>query len=584
MAKFEIDIGGQRYEIEAPNEEALPAVIQQLQGQSEAQPSSGGVVDTLKDVAASGASGVARGAADLVGLPGTLSDLGKSGMDWLLRSGYEAVTGNEPEQGSFFAGLSGLPEDLRAQTRSPVSGPQARSGLSAVTGGASEYKPETTAGEFASTVGEFVPGAVAFGGASPSNIARFAVAPGLASEAAGQATEGSPYEPYARIAAALAAPVAVSAAQRLVTPIGVSAERAAAADILRSEGVRPTAGQVTGNKGLRYRESELGGARAADMVEETGEQFTKAALKRAGIDADRATPDVMAKGLKSIGDKFDDLAARNNVTPDQQFLTDLRADRASYIESVGSGAQAPIVENVITDIIGDIQKAGGVLKGTDYKKFATRIRDAERTTSSRELKSALGNLRETLDEAMERSLSSIGSDDMALWREARREYRNYLTLERAVGGAGEDAALGLISPARLRQAAITTQGRRNYNTGKSDFDALARSGEALLKPLPNSGTAPRINAQQLIPYLAGAGGIGGTLAAGPLAGAAGLLAGMAAPAVAGRTLMSAPVQSYLANQLLSPSRLSDPRLAAVVEALIGQQAAAQDRAGRLQAP
>lgn len=583
MAKFEIDIGGQRYEIEAPNEEALPGVIQQLQSQAPANTSEsgGGFGDTLKDVATSGASGIARGAADLFGLPGTLSDLSKSGMDWLLRSGYEAVTGNEPEAGSFFAGMSGLPEDLRVQTRSPVSGPQARAGVSALTGGASDYNPETTAGEFASTVGEFLPGAAAFGGLSPSNLARFGVAPGLASEGAGQITEGTAYEPYARIAAALLAPVAVSAAQRLVTPIGVSAERAAAADILRSEGVRPTAGQVTGNKGLRYRESELGGARAADMVEETGEQFTKAALKRAGIDADRATPEVMAKGLKTIGDKFDDLAARNNVTPDRQFLSDLSADRASYIESVGSGAQAPIVENVITDIIGDIQKSGGVLKGADYKKFATRIRDAERNTSSRELKSAMGNLRETLDDAMERSLSSIGSDDMAVWREARREYRNYLTLERAAGGAGEDAALGLISPARLRQAAITTQGRRNYNTGRSDFDELARSGEALLKPLPNSGTAPRLDAQKLIPYLAAAGGTGGAFVGGPLGAAIGALAGLAAPAAAGRALMSAPVQAYLANQLLSPSRLSDPRLAGVVEALISQQAAAQEKAGRL---
>jgi len=575
MAKFEIDIGGKRYEIEAPNAEALPAVIQQIQGQTGTAPeSSGGVVDTLKDVAASGASGVARGTADLVGLPGTLSDLGKSGMDWLLSKGYETVTGDKPEPGSFFAGLSG-------QTPSQFSGPRARSGLSAVTGGASEYEPQTTAGEFAGTVGEFLPGAVAFGGLSPSNLARFGVAPGLASEGAGQLTEGTPYEPYARIAAALAAPVALSAARKLVTPIGVSPERSAAAAALKSEGVTPTAGQTTGSRGLRYRESELGGARTADMLETQGEQFTKAALKRAGIDANRATPEVMEKGLKAIGDKFDDLASRNSIAPDQQFLSDLRNARSAYIESVGSGAQAPIVENVITDIIGDIQKAGGTFKGADYKKFATRVRDAGRNTSSRELKSAMGDLRETLDDAMERSLAAIGSDDMAAWRNARREYRNFLTLEQAAAGAGEDAALGLISPARLRQATVTSQGRRNYVTGKGDFEELARSGEALLKPLPNSGTAPRLNAQQLIPYLAGAGGVGGTLAGGPIAGLAGIIAGAAAPAVAGRALMSAPVQAYLANQLLSPTRLSDPRIAAVVEALIGQQAAAQDRSGRL---
>lgn len=576
MAKFEIDIGGQRYEIEAPNEEALPAVIQQLQGKSEAKPSSGGVVDTLKDVAASGASGVARGAADLVGLPGTLSDLGKSGMDWLLRSGYEAVTGNEPEQGSFFAGMSGLPEDLRAQTRSPVSGPQARSGLSAVTGGASEYKPETTAGEFASTVGEFVPGAVAFGGASPSNIARFAVAPGLASEAAGQATEGSPYEPYARIAAALAAPVAVSAVQRLVTPIGVSAERAAAADILRSEGVRPTAGQVTGNKGLRYRESELGGARAADMIEQQGEQFTRAALSRAGINAERATPEVMRDGLRSLGDRFDDLATRTTVHFDNQLQNDLLADVVTYQQN--ATAVAPVVENTANRIAEIAAQNGGVIPGRNYQTLRSDIGRASARASDPSVKFALRDLQESLDDAVSRAMPS---DVLPAWQEVRQQYRNFLTLERAATGAGEDAALGLISPARLRQATVTTQGRRNYVTGQGDFDELARSGQALLTPLPQSGTAPRLDARTIGGGLGALGAGTGALAAGPLGGVAGALAGMLAPAAAGRALMSGPVQAYLANQLLSPSRLSDPRLAGVVEALISQQAAAQEKAGRL---
>lgn len=536
------------------------------------------------DIAASGASGIARGVADVAGLPGSVSDLLKRGGDFLLSRGYQAVTGEAPEPGSFFAGMSGIPAERREQLGidSQLSGARAREGLSALTGGASAYQPQTTAGEYAATVGEFLPGAAAFGGISPSNLARFGVAPGLASEGAGQLTEGSAIEPYARVAAALLAPAAVAGAGRIITPIGVAPERAAAADILRREGVKDiTAGQITGRKGLQYRESELGGLRAAEKAEKAGEQFTKAALSRAGISAERATPEVMAKGLKDIGDKFDDLAARNNITPDRQFLSDLQADRAAYVESVGAGTQAPIVENVIKDVITDIQKAGGVLKGSDYKKLATRIRDAERKTSSRELKSAMGDLRETLDDAMERSLAAIGSDDMAVWREARRQYRNYLTLERAAGGAGEDAALGLISPARLRQAAITTQGRRNYNIGRSDFDELARSGQALMTPLPQSGTAPRLNARTIGGIL-GAGGAGaGAMTGNPAAAVLGALAGAAAPVLAGSALMSRPVQAYLANQILSPSRLSDPRLAGVVEALISQQAAAQEKAGRL---
>lgn len=545
--------------------EAGPWSKYQKSATPEPQQDSGGVMATLGDMAKSGAAGVARGAADLVGLPGSLSDLAKSGMDLALSKGYEAVTGETPAPGSFFAGMSGLPPELREQTRSDMSGSRARQGLSSVTGGATDYEAETTAGKYAGTVGEFLPGAAAFGGLSPSNLLKFGAVPGVASEAAGQATEGTAYEPYARVAAALLAPVAVSAAQKLVTPFGVSAERASAADVLKGEGVQPTAGQITGNRGLKYRESELGGARAADMIEQQGEQFTRAALKRAGIDAHRATPEVMRDGLKVIGDKFDDLASRTTLQFDNQLMSDLVSDVAAYTQN--ATAVAPIVENTARRIAQIATNNGGTIPGSAYKSLRSDIGAASARASDNSVKFALRDLQESLDDAVSRSMPS---DVLPAWQEARQQYRNFLTLERASTGAGEDAALGLISPARLRQATVTTQGRRNYVTGQGDFDELARSGQALLTPLPQSGTAPRLDARTIGGGLGALGAGTGAMAGGPMGGVVGALIGAATPYAAGRALMSRPVQSYLANQLLGPTRLSDPRIAAVVEALIGQ--------------
>lgn len=545
----------------------------------EPQQDSGGVMATLGDMAKSGAAGVARGAADLVGLPGSLSDLAKSGMDLALSKGYEAVTGETPAPGSFFAGMSGLPPELREQTRSDMSGSRARQGLSSVTGGATDYEAETTAGKYAGTVGEFLPGAAAFGGLSPSNLLKFGAVPGVASEAAGQATEGTAYEPYARVAAALLAPVAVSAAQKLVTPFGVSAERSAAANVLKEEGIQPTAGQITGNRGLRYRESELGGARAADMIETQGEQFTRAALKRAGIDAPRATPEVMRDGLKAIGDKFDDLASRTTVQFDNTLQNDLLADVVTYQQN--ATAVAPVVENTANRIAEIAAQNGGVIPGRNYQTLRSDIGRASARASDPSVKFALRDLQESLDDAVSRAMPS---DVLPAWQEVRQQYRNFLTLERAATGAGEDAALGLISPARLRQSTVTTQGRRNYVTGQGDFDELARSGQALLTPLPQSGTAPRLDARTIGGGLGALGAGTGAMAGGPMGGVVGALIGAATPYAAGRALMSRPVQAYLANQLLGPTRLSDPRIAAVVEALIGQQSAAQDRSGRLPSP
>lgn len=134
-------------------------------------------MDYVTDVAKSGASGFARGAADLAGLPGTVADAINSGL-------------------SYVTGMPALPA-------SAGSGQQLREKAAYVTDGATEYKPQTTPGEYAATIGEFTPGALALGGANPTSFAVNAVAPAVASEGAGQLTEGTVFEPYARVAGAL---------------------------------------------------------------------------------------------------------------------------------------------------------------------------------------------------------------------------------------------------------------------------------------------------------------------------------------------------------------------------------------------
>jgi hypothetical protein len=74
------------------------------------------------------------------------------------------------------------------------------------------YEPQTTAGKFARTAGEFLPAAALPGGGEAKVVERLGkmvLAPALASEAAGQLTEGTPLEPVARIAGAALAPAAI---------------------------------------------------------------------------------------------------------------------------------------------------------------------------------------------------------------------------------------------------------------------------------------------------------------------------------------------------------------------------------------
>ena len=144
-----------------------------------------GAGGVASDVGGALVAGVTRGAAGLVGLPGSLSDLADTGLTMAGKA----------------TGI--IPEDWQAPAPSMLSGGSLQRGLSEVTGGATDYRGESTAAKYAGTVGEFLPAAVAFGGMNPANLAKNGIAPAITSEAAGQYFEGTPFEGAARLIGAV---------------------------------------------------------------------------------------------------------------------------------------------------------------------------------------------------------------------------------------------------------------------------------------------------------------------------------------------------------------------------------------------
>jgi hypothetical protein len=442
------------------------------------------------------------------------------------------------------------------------------------------YEAKTTAGKYANTAASFLPAALLPNGQAGivQRVLEQAVLPGLASEGGGQLAQKlsadgrlpAGAEPYARILGAVAGGLAPSALRRAVTPFPNSPEREALAQTLAGEGVDLTAGQRTGSKTLRNIESELGGGAAANMMDRQGEQFTAAALRRTGTDAPRATPEVIDGAFRRIGQQFDDIAARNTLVPDQQLIGDLRQTIGEYGALVPETARAPIVEGLTNDIVGSIRRNGRI-SGETYQALTSRIARAARSTKDPELGGALRGIRESLDDAMERSIQSAGNaGDMQAWQTARNQYRNLMVIEKAATGAGENAAAGLISPSALRNATVN-QGRRAYARGQGDFAELARAGEGVMKPLPDSGTAGRTAARALgtsIPSAIGA-TIGGSIGNLP-GGIVGAAAGAAAPFAVGRGVLSEAGRAYLSNQAAAGLPASDPRIAAIVAALLNR--------------
>lgn len=476
---------------------------------------------TAYDVAASGAAGVGKGTAGLLGLPADAANAFAYYRDKYITNPIVGALGGTQQTEEQ---LSAKPEFNKA-----IGSENIQKQMEKVTG--EFHKPETTAGKYAENVGEFIPGAIAAPGGVVTNAIRYGVLPGLASEAAGQATAGTSYEPWARAGAGIAA--GLINPSRAVTPLPASDMRNRMVQALKGEGVTSlTAGQKTGNEGLRYMESAasaapMAGGGAAKIQGEGQRQFTEAVMRRAGAGPD-ASPEVLAANQERLGRTFDDLSARNSVKADPQLATDLGQTLREY-DKVLPAAQKQIVGNLATDIVDKFTAGGGVMSGVDYQAARSRLSKMSKNATGKDddFADALRGMRDALDNGMSRSVSPA---DREAWLTARKEYGAQKTIETAASRAGEATAEGQITPPNLRNT-VAAKDRGAYARGSGDFAELARAGASVMTPLPNSGTAQRMNAFNILGILNGA-----------TAGAI--------PAVTGRALMSKPMQDYLSNQLI----------------------------------
>jgi len=548
MPLFEIQgPNGETFEVEAPDERAAISAI----SSSALKPVNSD--SPLAGIGRQFQKGVIQGVGSLASFPSDigryLGDKATQGLDYMLGVPHEDMNA------------------LRSQYDTAISPTNVGKAISGSTGvGEANTVPE----QYANTAGQFLPGV--FMGRPTANMGPMTpqVATALTaaggSEAAGQASKGEWYEPYARLAGALAGSQIPSVAQRAVTPLPISQERQGLVNTLQNEGVDLTGGQVSGNNFLRNMESELGGNQAGNIMEQQGEQFTAAALRRVGSNANRADPQAIDEAFTRLGQQFDTLAARNNLQPDPQIAATLAQAVQDYTALVPAASRAPVVQNLAQDILGAAQNG---LTGPQYQAITSRIgRMARGAKRDPQLQQVLNNMRDALDDSMERSLQAAGSPDAGALAQVRNQYRNLMVVEQAATGAGENAAQGIISPSQLRNATVSKHGRRNYARGDGDFADLARAGEGIMKPLPNSGTAGRTAARNIG---TGTSAIMGTLLGGasgvPGGSVVGGLAGMAIPSAIGRALLSRPGRAYLSNQLLAGNTSVSQIQKAIIAAL-----------------
>lgn len=514
----------------------------------------------LEDMAKAGAAGIGRGAAQLVGLPGTLSDLAESGVMWAGKK------------------IGVIPEDWTTQP-SALSGDRLQSALSDVTGGGSEYRGKTAPGRYAGTVGEFIPGALvpAGGIGLGTRLVTQAVAPGIGSEYSADLSSkylDPQYEPWARLAGAILGGVAGNAAENFARKVispggGADPARLAEAQALRDQGIPVTAGQATGRAGILGAEADTAAGQAIAGAAPNSEQakaFTRAAMRHIGVADDLASPQAMAAAKTDITSRMQSALQGVDVAPNMPLSLKM-ADASIYYDSMTpSGDKIPLIRNIISEI-NDAARNGVSIPGPQLAAWRSNLGELLYHPNVGVSGTAY-MLRDAIDSAIENSMKAMGQPErFAAWKQARDQYRNLLAIQDALKVTRATGIEGVITPKDL-MASLAKQDKSGVVTGRrGDIADLARSGMSMLAPLPREGSRNIVDTvvRRAGPLATAAGAGFGALQASQFAGFGPITSGLATAAAVSKPIYEAAkdavrgyamnpyAQKYLENQLLNSS-------------------------------
>ncbi len=491
------------------------------------------------DVAMSGGSGLARGVAGALDTPAHLTNLAIAGADLVNRK----VLGNEQ-----------LPEGFREGVKSGFRGalpligdlydftePQARNAADKIAPEFMNYEPQSTTGEVVQRVGEFVP----FAG---KNVITMGVLPALTSYYAGNQFKGTAAEVPAEIITAIVTPIL---AKKIVSPQGgeITGQTKKYIDLLKKEGVIPTAGTMLNDAQILAWEEATKAGR--NMQEAAVEAFSRAALKRIGVNKNRVEAEDLEQVYRNINkgyrDTIDSLdISRGKMIPTQSQLDDLKLAFRDYQGNVNMTTDTPIIRQVF-NVLDKSLKSGQSLSKNQMKYFQRNLNAMTRKgdVNGEFARRAVPILNDMIHK-------NLGKEGKAKLLETNRLFRDFLAIEKTID-RGEGFYTGLVTPQKL--ATATSQVfKREKLFGRSELGELARAGSATMKTLPQAGNyRERLNAGGMAAgqtqASSGAAGFGFT--GDPAVAATAYAAGSLLAPMRNRAMTSPMGQEYLKNQLIT---------------------------------
>lgn len=350
-------------------------------------------------------------------------------------------------------------------------------------------------------------------------------------------------------------------ASKVLKPAGdkaISATRKASRKAMEQIGINDlTPGQATGNRALNVLDGALD-----DMVTTSGaarkkqegqlRKFTRAALQKAGIEADELTPEVREVAEAQFNRSYQDIFDGESVKLGENLRKAVRQIRRTEANKVSQN-MTPAIKSYISDL----SKARN-MTGRDYQAMRSRMTKQIRSLTSSDPFAAdvVRSLRDALDGA---ATLSIPAQKMQQLQKVNTQYSNYKLLTKAISTTTDDAIEGLLSPKKLLQS-IETNNKTKSQAGYGELYDLSRSASNVLpNRVPSSGTSERQLGQRLLTAgAAGGGGLGAYAVTGDPELAAYTAGGLlVAPKIAQKALNAKAAQSYFTKGIPGLNRVPD---------------------------
>ncbi len=512
---------------------------------------------------------ITKGATGLAGAPSDLSRLGteamRAGISKVLGPGPghnepvpQALPGSADINKGIFQGL-GVPEVNAADNPAFTAKVPLLGGREVNYGKFLDVIPQAAAG------GALTSGAKAI---IPT------VTSGLTSEAAGQATAGTPYEIPARLLAGVAGQ---AAGNRLQTPLpaNLTPEQTRLRDLSKAligedkmsvgeltgrlRGVESAASRFPTSQGVMQRASD---ARAQALQGAAFEQVAP------GLGLTRTDPVSLGTAQAAANTEFNTAKqAMGPVDLNANFFNQAGPYVSGYVANNPASGIVPAVENRFNDFVNKVASGQTQLSGTEYQQFRKGLNDAAQATGDPAARRALQGIRTALDDA---ATVSSTPQAAAAFKQAREHWGALKTIESAALRSGAEAtSAGNLSPTAMSAALKAWQGP-SFTQRTGGLNDVARATQYLADMRPNSGTPTTAFTQQLMTggALTGGGGLG-FLAGGPVGAAIGA-AGAMSPNLIARALTGAgPISRQIKNYLANQQGAGMSRQDRLVQALIG---------------